>query len=181
MANNVRLHKRARLLSGLNIQEKRQLRKSITILKVLNQSLTEITNAAEEAYKNCAKDNSPVNWQIMNCVYAYVIIRTSSFFDELTTQFLKIKGVRKSKELVGAIAHFRYLYNYYHVRQFRNFLGHNRKTVNHKKGSKKSGQRRSYRPITDADVAPLTKLNSPQAYSSFSVATARIVKFIDAL
>src|SRR5580658_6147683 len=168
-------------LAGLTKQQKRQLQKSTTILKNLNQSIGDITTAAEEAYRNYAKDGSVVNWQIMNCVYAFLIIRTSSFYDELTSQFLKIKGMKKSKDLIKAVAHFRHLYRYFNVRQFRNYLGHNRKTVNHKRTNKKTGPRRSYRPITDSDVAPLAKLNSPQIYASFGVATGRILAFIDEL
>lgn len=171
---------KSRIMS-LSAPERRQLRRSVIILKSINHSIQETTSAAEVAYRNYANNQSVLNWQIMNCVYAYLIIRTSAFYDELTAQFLKTKKLRKSKELVGGIAHFRLLYHSFHVRSFRNFLGHNRKTVHHKVPNKKNGRRRSYRPITDADIAPLSKLNSPQIYSSFGIATQRIVQFIDAL
>ncbi len=142
---------------------------------MLDDSINETTEAAKTALEKAHHSGSLVDWHIMNCVYAYLIIRTSSFYDELTTQFLRTKGLKKSKDLVGAIAHFRKLYKLYNLRDFCNFLAHNRKVIYQKPKGRK------YKPISDADIVKISKLKSHIEFSSFGVATNRIIKFIEEL
>src|ERR1700742_3386597 len=97
-------------LSSLTKEQRSKLKASVIILTVLDESIYDTTKAAKVAFENTHKNGTVENWQIMNCVYAFLIIRTSSFYDELNGQFLKIKGLTKSRELVGAISHFRKLY-----------------------------------------------------------------------
>src|SRR5277367_2674191 len=101
---------------------------------------------------------------MMNCVYIFLIIRTSSFYDELTRQFININGLKKSRALINAISHFRELYDMYRLRTFRHYLAHNRKEVGKKK-------KRRYRPISDADIVKVTKIKSHTEFESFGTAT----------
>jgi hypothetical protein len=172
--NKKKTHNKSRL-STLTKEQRRRLKASVTILTVLDESIDDTTKAANIAFENAHNQGTAENWQIMNCVYAFLIIRTSSFYDELNGQFLKIRGLTKSRELVGAISHFRKLYTMYRVREFRNYLAHNRKTVSRKKKGKK------YRPISNADIAKISGINSHSIFSSFGTATSRIVNFINQL
>jgi hypothetical protein len=161
-------------IAALTPAERREFRRSVIILEHLANSMEEFTGVAKKAYENFANDSSRENWQMMNCVYAFFIIQTSAFYDELIPNFLRIKGLKKTKEIVSTIAHFRLLYKKYHVRLFRNLLVHNRRTVG--KGKKKRN-----RPITDADISKIAGIKSPTEYGSFSVAANRIVMAIKGL
>jgi hypothetical protein len=161
-------------ISKLSKEEFRKFKKSVVILEYLGNSLDEITRVAKKALEIYHKDNSPDNLIMMNCVYVFLIIRTSAFYDELSPNFLKVKGLRKSRELISAIAHFRKLYRVYHIRLFRNLLAHNRRTVGR-------GKKRRNRPITDADISKLAGIKSHTEYESFSVACDRIIGAIKEL
>jgi hypothetical protein len=154
--------------------EKRKSKTSLTILSVLDASINETTRVAKKALENCHCDNSQDNWHMMNCVYAFLILRTSSFYDELQRQFLKISELKKSRALISAIHHFNTLYRHYRVRNFRHFLAHNRKEIGKKKGKR-------YRPISDADIARISRLKSHTEFESFGVATSRIIQAIESL
>lgn len=145
---------------------------SVKILGELNHSINEITKAGTQTYRNYDADQSEVNAVIMYSVYAYLIIKVSAFYDELTTQLEKIELPNKPKELKEAIKHFKKLYKIYKVYKFRNFIAHNRKVV---RGAK-SKRNKTYRYITDGDISRISRIKSPGEFESFSVATNRIME-----
>lgn len=145
------------------------LKQSIKILRELHNSLVEITSAGNVAYKTFANEPSVENGVIMNCVYAFLIVRASAFLDEIETQFEKIEK-SNSKELKASISHYKNLFKIYRIRKLRNYLAHNRKKV----GTK--GKKYSYKYISDTDLARLKNLSSPAMFESFSIAASRIIE-----
>jgi hypothetical protein len=71
-------------ISLLTKQEKRKFKESLAVLKILDQSIDETTRVAKMAFENYYQEQSWDNCHMMNCVYIFLIIRTSSFYDELT-------------------------------------------------------------------------------------------------
>jgi hypothetical protein len=152
----------------------RKLRVSIEILRQFNISIGEITIAAKNAFNIYYRSDTPENASMMYCVYAYLIIRVSAFYDELTQKFGRMDSLKKNRELISTIAHFKKLYNHFKVRSFRNYLAHNRKTVG-------PGNRRRYIRISGYDLAKVSILRSHTQYESFGIATERIMGAIDRL